>query len=90
MIFTYLIGVLILSQAGMSGDERGGPFEEQHSDDELLEFIEANEVVTTKEVAEQFDYHLQTARRRLKSIEEEERLNKKDVGKRFVWWLPRE
>lgn len=74
----------------MAEDERSGPFEKQHSDDELLEFIEENEVVTTREVADNFEYHLQTARRRLKSIEEDERLNKKDVGKRFVWWLPRE
>ncbi|WP_090622121.1 DeoR family transcriptional regulator [Natrinema salaciae] len=72
----------------MAGDERSGPFEEQYSDDDLLEFVAANEVVTTREVAEHFDYHLQTARRRLKSIEEDGRVNKKDVGKRFVWWLP--
>lgn len=72
----------------MSDEDRSGPFEKQHSDTELLEFVEANEVVTTKEVAEHFDYHLQTARRRLKALEEEGTLNKKDVGKRFVWWLP--
>lgn len=74
----------------MPDDERSGPFEKQHSDDELLTFVESNEVVTTKEVAEHFDYHLQTARRRLKALEQEGRLNKKDVGKRFVWWLPPE
>lgn len=74
----------------MSGDERSGPFEKQHTDDDIVEFVEENEVVTTREVAEYFDYHLQTARRRLKSLEEEGRLNKKDVGKRFVWWLPQE
>lgn len=71
----------------MPGDERSGPFEEQHSDEDILEFVETNEVVTTKEVAEHFDYHIQTARRRLKSIEQDGKLNKKDVGKRFVWWL---
>lgn len=74
----------------MSDDTRSGPFEKQHSDEELLMFVDANEVVTTKEVAEHFDYHLQTARRRLKALEQEERLNKKDVGKGFVWWLPQE
>lgn len=71
----------------MSDEGRSGPFEKQHSDDDILEFVKANEVATTKEVAEHFDYHLQTARRRLKTLEQEGRLNKKDVGKRFVWWL---
>ena len=77
-------------QASMADDEQSGPFEEQHSDDDLLEFVQEMEVVTTKEVADHFDYHIQTARRRLKSIEEEGRLNKKDVGKRFVWWVSTE
>lgn len=72
----------------MVGDEQSGPFEEVHSDDEILAFVEEQEVVTTKEVAEEFEYHIQTARRRLKSLNQEERLNQKDVGKRFVWWLP--
>lgn len=71
----------------MPEDERSGPFEEQYSDEDLLAFIEANEVVTTREVADEFDYHVQTARRRLKSLAEQERLNQKDVGKRFVWWI---
>lgn len=67
-------------------DEQSGPFEEQHSDEEILAFVEQEEVVTTKEVAEHFDYHLQTARRRLKSLAEEGELNQKDVDKRLVWW----
>jgi DeoR/GlpR family transcriptional regulator of sugar metabolism len=71
----------------MVEDESGGPFEEQHSDEELLEFVRENEVVTTKEVAENFEYHIQTARRRLKSLEANGDLEMKDVGKRFVWWI---
>lgn len=73
----------------MPEDESGGPFEQKHADDDLLAFIEAEEVVTTKEVADHFDYHLQTARRRLKALAQDGRLRQKDVGKRFVWWLPR-
>lgn len=73
----------------MADEERSGPFEKRYSDEELLEFVRDEEVVTTKEVAEHFDYHLQTARRRLKHLQQEGRLNQKDVGKRFVWWLPR-
>lgn len=69
-------------------EERSGPFEKQHSDEDILAFVEANEVVTTKEVSEEFGYHMQTARRRLKSLAEEDELKQKDVGKRFVWWLP--
>lgn len=72
----------------MADDERGGPFEKRHSDDDLLAFIREHEVVTTKEVADHFDYHLQTARRRLKALEQGGRVRQKDVGKRFVWWLP--
>jgi DeoR/GlpR family transcriptional regulator of sugar metabolism len=71
----------------MPGDDGRGPFEKQHSDDELLAFIEEEEVVTTKEVAEYFYYHIQTARRRLKALEQEGRVRQKDVGKRFVWWI---
>lgn len=74
----------------MPDDERSGPFEKQHSDEELLTFIQHEEVVTTKEVADYFDYHLQTARRRLKALHEERKIEKKDVGKRFVWWVSQE
>ena len=74
----------------MGSEESGGPFEKQVSDEEILKYIEQEEVVTTKEVAEHFDYHLQTARRRLKELEQEGELKMKDVGKRFVWWLPRD
>ena len=71
----------------MSDEERSGPFEKEYSDDEILDFVAREEVVTTKDVADHFDYHLQTARRRLKSLAEEGKLNQKDVGKRFVWWI---
>lgn len=71
----------------MAEDDEAEPFTLQVSDDELLDYVGDNEVVTTREVAAHFDYHLQTARRRLKALEEEGRLNKKDVGKRFVWWI---
>ncbi|WP_306058586.1 DeoR family transcriptional regulator [Natronococcus wangiae] len=74
----------------MVADERDGPFEEQYSDDEILAYIAAEEVVTTREVADHFDYHLQTARRRLKRLHVDSQVRKKDVGKRFVWWLPRD
>lgn len=69
----------------MAGDDdRSGPFEKQHSDEDVVTFIEENEVVTTIEVAEEFDYHIQTAQRRLKSLAEGGKPRQKDVGKRFV------
>lgn len=71
-------------------DDGGGPFEKRVSDEELLEFVAEEEVVTTKEVAEHFDYHLQTARRRLKQLHSSGELRKKDAGKRLVWWIPRD
>lgn len=71
----------------MSGENQSGPFEKQHSDEDLLAFVRKHEVVTTKEVAEEFDYHIQTARRRLKALSQEGELRQKDVGKRFVWWI---
>lgn len=67
-------------------DTEKEPFQQHHSDEDLLKYVEENEVVTTREVAEHFDYHLQTARRRLKSLEERDEIKSKDVGKRFVWW----
>jgi len=74
----------------MSEDERSGPFKKQVSDEEILEFIEQEEVVTTKDVSEEFDYHLQTARRRLKQLHQDGEIRQKDVGKRFVWWITRQ
>lgn len=71
-------------------EEDQDPFELQHTDEELLEYVRQEEVVTTKEVSEHFDYHLQTARRRLKELEQEGKLHKKDAGKRLVWWIPRD
>jgi DNA-binding IclR family transcriptional regulator len=62
-------------------------FVEKASDEEILEFVKSGEVVTTKEVAEHFGYHLQSARRRLKTLEEGRELEMKDVGKRLVWWI---
>lgn len=77
----------MLGQASMSEDERSGPFTQDVSDEEILEFIEQEEVVSTQEVAQEFDYHIQTARRRLKELEQEGKVKRKDVGKRFVWWI---
>lgn len=74
----------------MSEDERSGPFEEKHSDEDLLKYIQQEEVVTTREVADHFDYHLQTVRRRLKQLEQDGELRMKDAGKRMIWWVPRE
>jgi predicted ArsR family transcriptional regulator len=73
--------------SSMVDEESGGPFKERVSDEEILEYIKQEEVVTTQEVAEHFSYHLQTARRRLKSLEQEGELEVKDAGKRFVWWV---
>jgi predicted ArsR family transcriptional regulator len=64
-------------------------FVEKATDEEILSFIAQKEVVTTKEVADHFEYHLQTARRRLRELEQEDELRIKDVGKRFVWWISR-
>jgi predicted HTH transcriptional regulator len=71
-------------------EDQHNPFELQHTDEKLLEYIRHEEVVTTKEIADHFDYHLQTARRRLKELEQEGELHKKDSGKRLVWWIPRD
>ena len=79
----------MLPLAHMGDEDHSGPFEQKHADDDLLAFIDHEEVVTTKEVADHFDYHLQTARRRLKALAQDGQLKQKDVGKRFVWWLPR-
>jgi predicted ArsR family transcriptional regulator len=65
-------------------------FVEKASDEDILNYVKQEEVVITKEVAEHFEYHLQTARRRLKELEQEEKLLKKDAGKRLVWWIPRD
>lgn len=73
--------------AAMSDDDQSGPFQKRVGDDDLVAFVKEHEVVTTKEVADHFGYHIQTARRRLKTLEQEDRLKGKDVSKRFVWWV---
>ncbi|MFB6104305.1 MAG: DeoR family transcriptional regulator [Halobacteriaceae archaeon] len=71
----------------MSEDDQDGPFQKRVSDEDILAFIEREEVVTTKEVAEEFQYHIQTARRRLKELYHDGEIQQKDLGKRFVWWI---
>lgn len=71
----------------MADEDSEGPFEKRVSDEEILRYVGENEVVTTKEVADHFEYHIQTARRRLKSLHQESEIEQKDVGKRFVWWI---
>lgn len=76
----------MLGKPSMAEDQEG-PFEKRISDSDILEFIGQQEVVTTREVSEEFGYHIQTARRRLKELHQAGKVNQKDVSKRFVWWI---
>lgn len=60
-------------------DERSGPFENRVSDEEIRAFIEQ------QAVADEVDYRLQTAWRRLKQLHQDGEIRQKDVGRRFVW-----
>lgn len=53
----------------------------QVSDEAILSFIEQEELVATKEVAVELDYHIQTARRRLRGLHHEGEIWQKDVSK---------
>ncbi|MDB2223458.1 hypothetical protein PM023_02070 [Halorubrum ezzemoulense] len=59
------------------------------SDSEIILLFENSEepVLTTSEVADEFDFTLTGARKRLYSLEEEGVLEMKKAGNSPVWWL---
>lgn len=75
----------------MSRDERrdGGRFSETVTLDETIEVFDTVEgpVVTSSDVAEALDCSRETARRKLRALEEQGRVASRKTAGRVVWWL---
>lgn len=66
-------------------DEESGEFTDQYPRQKFLEAVEELEIATTSRVAEYVDCSYDLAYRRLREFEEEDIVNKNDVGGLFIW-----
>lgn len=75
----------------MSRDERGdaGRFTETVTPDDVLDVFDAVDgpVVTSGDVAEVLECSRETARRKLRTLEERGRINSRKTAGRVVWWV---
>ena len=66
-------------------DEESGKYTTAVTDDELIEYIDQNGGVSTNELAEEFDYARPTAYRRLVALEDDGRVQRREVGNSLLW-----
>lgn len=75
----------------MSRDERGdaGRFTETVTPDDVLGVFDAVDgpVVTSGDVAEVLECSRETARRKLRTLEDRGRINSRKTAGRVVWWV---
>lgn len=65
----------------------GGSYSREYEDSEFLEAVREHAPATTGDVADAVGCHRATARRRLETLAEEGRLDKKRVSTTTVWTL---
>ncbi|WP_433631265.1 transcriptional regulator [Halomicrococcus sp. NG-SE-24] len=66
-------------------DEESGQYTESVSDDEILAFLDNQNGAGTVDVADAFDYKQPTAYRRLKRLEDEDRVTGRKIGGSLLW-----
>ena len=66
-------------------DEKSGRFTATVSDDEIVNFVRSERGVPTIAVADEFDYERPTAYRRLKSLEDDGRVTRREIGNSLLW-----
>jgi uncharacterized membrane protein len=66
-------------------DEDSGKFTQVVSDDEIISFLIKQEGASTAEIANEFDYERASAYRRLKDLEEAEKVKSREVGNSLLW-----
>ncbi|ADB63982.1 helix-turn-helix transcriptional regulator [Haloterrigena sp. SYSU A558-1] len=66
-------------------DETSGRFDSEYTSNRFLEAVRRLGPTTTGEVSNELDCHRNTARRRLKELEEQGRIEKEEIGQEFVW-----
>lgn len=69
----------------MKERDKAGRYTESVSDDEIVDYVRERGGVTTSDVAAEFDYERPTAYRRLKALEEKERVTARTIGNSLLW-----
>lgn len=64
---------------------KGGRFEPEHTDEEVLDAVRKHEPAGTKEVGDELGIARQSADYRLRRLLDEGRVSKKKVGNSLVW-----
>ena len=72
---------------GSGSRDEGGRWRPQYDDDAFLTAVEYLSVASTQRVADEVGCSYDLAYRRLKLLEEEERVESKTVGGSFIWLL---
>ncbi|WP_227357690.1 hypothetical protein [Haladaptatus salinisoli] len=71
-------------------DEESGQYTQTVSDDELVAFLSEQGGAGTSEVASAFDYKQPTVYRRLKRLEEDDRVISRKIGGSLLWEVDNE
>jgi predicted HTH transcriptional regulator len=66
-------------------DEDSGKFTEQYPEEAFLEAVEQNETTTTTQIAEEVGCSYDLAYRRLNTLVDEGKVQRKEIGPSFVW-----
>lgn len=66
-------------------DEDSGKFTEQYPEEAFLEAVERLDTATTTEIAEEVGCSYDLAYRRLNTLADEGKIQRKEIGPSFVW-----
>lgn len=66
-------------------DEESGKFTEQYSREAFLQAVDTIDNATTSRVAEEVGCSYDLAYRRLKALEEDDEVDRTEIGSSFVW-----
>ncbi|PCR88669.1 helix-turn-helix domain-containing protein [Natrinema ejinorense] len=66
-------------------DSSSGDFSPQTSSGKILRVVRRLEPASTGEIADELEVHRNTARYRLKKLEDQRKVEKEEIGGAFVW-----
>jgi hypothetical protein len=69
-------------------DDESGRFREQYSTEAFVEAVQELDVATTSKIAERVGCSYDLAYHRLKTLAEEDEIERTDVAGSFVWKVP--
>lgn len=83
-----MIGAVSLAYVNERSRDDDGDYEDEYSDSDILAVVRANEPIGTGAVAEEIGCHRNTARARLKQLEERGAINRiEGVGPGWGWTI---